>query len=106
MTDNSYLNYYGLKELPFENVPDPRFFYFSKEHQEALSRLEYIIAHKKHLSMITGEYGSGKTLLCNFIVSKFPADKYQFVYLGNPFLPAEEVIHNLLLVMTRGGGYR
>lgn len=102
----SYLNYYNLKELPFENKPDPRFFYFSKEHKEALARMEYIITHKRQLSMITGEYGSGKTLLCNFIISRFPSDKYQFVYFGNPFIPAEEVVHNLVLILTRGGGYR
>lgn len=100
----SYLSYFGLKELPFENTPDPKFFYFSKEHEEALARIVYVITHKKQLSMVTGEYGSGKTLLCNIIPTKFPLDKYQFVYLGNPFLPAEEVVHNLVAILSRKGG--
>ncbi|MFN3551056.1 MAG: ExeA family protein [Endomicrobiia bacterium] len=100
----SYLSYWGLKELPFETTPDTRYFYFSKEHEEAFLRLRYVIEHKKPLCMITGEYGSGKTLLCNFLITKLPYEKYQCVYLGNPFLPPEEVIHNLVLILTRGGG--
>ncbi|MFN3966402.1 MAG: AAA family ATPase [Endomicrobiia bacterium] len=104
----SYLSYYGLKELPFETTPDPRFFYFSKEHEEAFSRLKYVIEHKKQLSMITGEYGSGKTLLCNLLLTELPSEKYQFVYLGNPFIPSEEILHNLVLLLSRRvwGGYR
>ena len=36
-----YLEYWGFGEFPFENVPDPRFFYLSKSHEEALTRLIY-----------------------------------------------------------------
>ncbi len=36
-----YLDYWGFQVLPFENVPDPRFFFLSKSHEEALTRLIY-----------------------------------------------------------------
>ncbi|MCM8832113.1 MAG: AAA family ATPase [Candidatus Omnitrophica bacterium] len=100
---SSYLSYWGLKELPFSTTPDVRYFYFSKEHEEAFVRLKFVIEHKKPLCMITGEYGSGKTLLCNFLISKLSATNYQFVYLGNPFVPKEELVHNLVLFLTRVG---
>lgn len=54
--------------------------------------------------MVTGEYGSGKTLLCNYLPTRFPADKYQFVYLGNPFLPASEIVYTLVSLLSRKGG--
>ncbi|MCM8763385.1 MAG: ATPase, partial [Candidatus Omnitrophica bacterium] len=58
-----YERYWNLKEKPFENTPDPRFIYLSPQHEEALSRLIYAIREQKGAVLLTGEYGSGKTLL-------------------------------------------
>ena len=49
-----YREYWGLTELPFENLPDPRFFYPSAEHQEALLRLFYAVNSRKGAAMLTG----------------------------------------------------
>src|SRR5262249_53557164 len=47
--------------LPFENTPDPRFFYASEQHREALAAIEYTIRMRKGIVLITGEIGAGKT---------------------------------------------
>ena len=58
-----YEDYWGLKEKPFENTPDPRFIYLSPQHEEVLSRLLYIVKEGKGAAMLTGIFGCGKTLL-------------------------------------------
>jgi type II secretory pathway predicted ATPase ExeA len=42
-----YESYWGLREMPFENTPDPRFLYRSVQHEEALARMLYAIQYKK-----------------------------------------------------------
>ena len=56
-----YCEYFGLTLPPFENTPDPRFFYDSDDHREALASTEYTVRMRKGLALITGEIGSGKT---------------------------------------------
>ena len=56
-----YRDYFGLKLSPFESTPDPRFFYDSEDHREALASTEYTVRMRKGLVLITGEIGSGKT---------------------------------------------
>ncbi|MCK4648810.1 ATPase, partial [bacterium] len=58
-----YEEYWGLKEKPFENTPDPRFLYYSPKHEEALTRLLYAIREKKGAAILTGGFGAGKTVL-------------------------------------------
>lgn len=58
-----YSEFYNLGVLPFENTPDPRFFYASDQHREALAAIEYTIRMRKGFVMITGEAGLGKTML-------------------------------------------
>ena len=55
-----YLDYWGLRESPFENIPSDRFFR-SPQHEEALVRLIYAGEHRKGVAMLTGDVGSGKT---------------------------------------------
>src|ERR671926_89324 len=56
-----YLDFYGLKELPFALTPDPRFIYFTPSHTEAMANLHYGIESGKGLIVVTGEVGTGKT---------------------------------------------
>ena len=56
-----YNNFYHLNALPFENTADPRFFYDSEQHREALAAIEYTIRMRKGIVLVTGEIGSGKT---------------------------------------------
>jgi general secretion pathway protein A len=56
-----YDEFYQFRTLPFENTPDPRFFFASEQHREALAAIEYTIRMRKGFVLITGEIGSGKT---------------------------------------------
>ena len=70
-----YKQYWNLKEKPFENTPDPRFIYYSPEHEEALMRLLYAIRERKGGVILTGEYGSGKTIISRVLLEKL--DEYR-----------------------------
>ena len=50
-----YEQYWNLKEKPFENTPDPRFLYHSQRHEEAVSRMLYVIKERKGAGLLTGE---------------------------------------------------
>jgi type II secretory pathway predicted ATPase ExeA len=62
--EDLYLGFFGLEENPFAQTPNPRFFYASPIHAEAISRLTYAINRKRGFALITGEIGSGKTIVC------------------------------------------
>ncbi len=56
-----YESFFNLSMMPFENTPDPRFFFQSEQHREALAAIEYTIRMRKGFVLITGDIGSGKT---------------------------------------------
>ena len=56
-----YEDHYKLALLPFENTPDPRFFFASEHHREALAAIEYTVRLRKGFALITGDVGTGKT---------------------------------------------
>jgi type II secretory pathway predicted ATPase ExeA len=60
-----YKNFFGLKELPFNFSPDPRYLYRTKAVEEALAALTYGIESGKGFLLLTGEVGTGKTTLLN-----------------------------------------
>jgi len=59
-----YLDHFGLTAFPFATTPDPRFFYPSAKHKEALACLLYTVEQRKGFALITGEVGAGKSMLC------------------------------------------
>lgn len=65
-----YKSFYGLKEKPFNLSPDPDYLFMSRGHEEAYTHLEYAITENKGFVVITGEIGSGKTTLINFLLRK------------------------------------
>ncbi len=65
-----YAAHFGLRENPFNLNPDPRFFYLSPQHQEALNCLIYGINEKKGFMVITGGIGNGKTTLCRTLLAR------------------------------------
>jgi len=58
-----FTNFYGFSADPFAIAPDPKFFFPSESHSEALASLLYGINHKKGFVLVLGEAGTGKTLL-------------------------------------------
>ena len=59
-----YLRHFGLREPPFGITPDTSFFYACRSIQEALNTLLVAVANGEGFIKITGEVGTGKTLLC------------------------------------------
>lgn len=70
-----YLDYWELKEPPFENTPDPRFLFPSDQHREALRQLLDAIGEEKGCALLTGEYGCGKSHLIRTIVDNLQSKK-------------------------------
>ena len=85
-------NYWGLKEKPFENTPDPRFLFSSTQHEEGLSRLLYCVRESKGAGMLTGVFGCGKTLLSRVLMRELEKDVYRVALIVNPLLKAEELL--------------
>lgn len=90
-----YEAYWGLKEKPFENTPDPKFLYSSHEHLEAVTRMTYAIEERKGSALLTGEYGCGKTLISRRLFEMLPPEKYDIALVINPLLSPTEIIREI-----------
>jgi general secretion pathway protein A len=73
-----YEKHWGLNEKPFENTPDPQFMFHSSQHEEAYLRMMYAIREGKGAALLTGEYGSGKTLLSRVIINELIEDTVHY----------------------------
>jgi general secretion pathway protein A len=65
-----YRSFFGLHDDPFGITPDPRFLFLSHSHQEALGYLLHGIEEREGFIAITGEVGTGKTLLCRTLLDR------------------------------------
>jgi general secretion pathway protein A len=61
-----YLSYWGLRESPFRGTLDPRWFYQSATHEEALARLNFLVDERRRMGLLLGEPGIGKSLLLEY----------------------------------------
>jgi len=96
-----YEAYWQLKEKPFENTPDPRFIYYTQQHHEALARLLYVARERKGAALLTGEYGSGKTLLSRVVWQELQREnRYQSVFILNPRLSGLEFIQEIVYQLS------
>jgi type II secretory pathway predicted ATPase ExeA len=91
-----YEAYWGLAEPPFDNSPNPKFFYMSPEHEEALVRLMYAVSQRKGCAMLTGEYGCGKTTLSRALIQRLEAERYEIGLLTNPSWDAADFLREVL----------
>ncbi len=81
--------------MPFENTPDPNFLYHSSQHEEALSRLRYVVDNKKGAAMLTGVFGCGKTVLAKTMIAGLRRRNYQIAFVTNPQLKAIELLRSI-----------
>jgi MSHA biogenesis protein MshM len=113
-----YLKHFGLKESPFSITPDTSFYFASRSYQEGLNTLLFAILSGEGFIKITGEVGTGKTLLCRKLMSSLDAS-FKVAYVPNPYLepqsllmmlaqelnitlPANVTQHALLSALTHG----
>lgn len=80
-----YLDHFGLKTQPFGITPDTSFYFDSPSHQEALNVLLVALRNGEGFLKVTGEVGTGKTLLCRRLLNLLEDDFFT-AYIPNPFL--------------------
>lgn len=91
-----YLSYWGLTEKPFSNTSDPRFLCLSPQHEEALTRLHYSVTNHHACAMLTGIFGSGKTLLTQALFDNLSSDQYLKAFIFNPQLSNVELLREIV----------
>lgn len=87
-----YEAFFGLNQSPFEISPDPRFLYPTAQHYEALANLFYAIRRRKGFAVLTGEVGTGKTLLVRCLLEKLEKQRVKYSYIFNPSLTPVEFL--------------
>jgi general secretion pathway protein A len=92
------LDYYGLKEPPFNITPNPRFLFFSAKHREAFNHLLYGIRERKGFVQLTGEVGAGKTTLCRALLEQL-GPKFSTALILNPVLDADQLMKAIAMEM-------
>ena len=90
-----YQRFYGLRELPFELISNPKYLYLPPRHREALSNLEYGLFAAKSLTLLIGEAGTGKTTLLRAALESERCSGVRCVYLNNPALTRAEFVATL-----------
>ncbi|MBN1872454.1 MAG: AAA family ATPase [Candidatus Omnitrophica bacterium] len=92
-----YEKYWGLKEKPFENTPDPSYMFYTKKHEEALTRMLYAARENKGAAMLTGDYGSGKTVLSRIFIDELMKNKsFEIALITHPQLTPEQFIQEII----------
>jgi type II secretory pathway predicted ATPase ExeA len=91
-----YKQFFGLTRNPFEISPDPFFYHPTPRHNEALANLHYGVGRRKGFIVITGEVGTGKTLLVRCLLSELRKNNIAFGYVFNPLLPVVEFFQYIM----------
>jgi general secretion pathway protein A len=87
-----YKTFYHLKRNPFEITPDPSFLFPTRKHNEALAALYYGVHRHKGFVVLTGEVGTGKTLLVRCLLTLLNQAKVAYAYVFNPRLSPTEFL--------------
>jgi general secretion pathway protein A len=90
-----YEAHYGFAEKPFSLTPDPKYLYPSVRHTEAVAHLEYARRERGGFVVITGEVGTGKTMLTRYFLSRLDAKTATALVLY-PALTAAELLRSIL----------
>ena len=85
-----YERFFGLRERPFDLVPNPRFLYLTSRQREALSTLRYGLTTPRGLTLLVGEAGTGKTTLVQAVIGEMDDQTVECVLLSNPTLTRTE----------------
>ncbi len=90
-----YQAFHGLRELPFELTPNPKYLFLTRHHREALSNLQYGLLSSRSITVLIGEAGTGKTTLLNVALESTACRNVRCIYINNPALTRDEFIETL-----------
>jgi type II secretory pathway predicted ATPase ExeA len=91
-----YEKFYGLAQSPFGVAPDPQFYYGTAKHNEALANLTYGIRRRKGFVVLTGEVGTGKTLLLRCLLEALRRSKVTHAFIFNPLLSTSDLLRHVV----------
>ena len=100
-----YLEHWEMNILPFENTPNPSFFYPSSMHKEALERLNYTVVQGKGAAMVVGGIGCGKTIISHALINRLRKDRYRVVAMTNPAFEPKEFLEMTMRLFQVPNGY-
>jgi type II secretory pathway predicted ATPase ExeA len=89
-----YLDHFGLREPPFRITPHTEFFFAGANRGATLDALIYAITHDEGIVKVSGEVGSGKTMLCRVLIERLPAHVVT-VFLATPSLSRDDILFAL-----------
>lgn len=87
-----YLEHFGLTEPPFKITPVTDFFFSGANRGEILDALMYAIKDSEGIVKVSGEVGSGKTMLCRMLLDRLPSN-IKAIYLANPSMSRDELLY-------------
>lgn len=90
-----YEQYFGLVDSPFSLTPNPRFLFESESHTAALEQVKVALSRREALTVITGEVGTGKTMMCRTLVRDLEPRTFISV-ITNPLLTSDDLLRQLL----------
>ncbi len=87
-----YKEFFGLRDHPFNETPDPRFLFLTQRTEESLACLIYGIESRKGFVLLTGEVGTGKTTLVNKVLERLREKHISTAFIFNPLLTVPEFL--------------
>ncbi len=87
-----YEAHWGLSDSPFRGLADPRYFYSSPTHDEALARLQFLVDHSQRLGLLLGSAGSGKTMTLEVFAQRLRASGLEVAVVNVLAMSSRELI--------------
>ncbi len=91
-----YEDYWKLKDRPFRNVPDVKYFYLAPQYEDAFMKISYAILEDLGAVLVTGIFGCGKTLLLNYVEKELSSQRIKFVKVSNPQGDRIDILRNIV----------
>lgn len=86
-----YLGHFGLARPPFQITPHTDFFYPGGDRGHLLDAVVWAVLHNEGIVTVTGEVGTGKTMLARMVAERVP-EQVSLVYIANPSIGRDEIL--------------
>ena len=100
-----YYAHFGLTQPPFKITPNTEFFFPGGNRGAILDALLYAISNGEGIIKVSGEVGSGKTMLCRMLQTCLP-QQIESVYLANPSVSPDEILHAIAFELQLPMGHQ